>query len=327
MKALMSFMKRVLVMVLVVISFSASSQNFEKKFYDADGKAVDEENSTYYSFTKEVYNDVDTIKSYYTKNGSIRSIEVVKENGLRNGLAILYHDNGGVKAKANYEQGSISGEARSWYADGSPQSVEFFLPMQEGGLFGNSTLSDYWDPKGNRIVTNGKGYCECLLNIFSNPKVTEAGKVLDGVRDSVWVGYRMDGTKYYEEIYAAGELRTGFSFDKTGVQYSYDRVAEMASPQGGMQGLGEHLMHAVTYPKSARRRGIEGKVYVEFVVDKGGEVTNITVIKGIGYECDQEAVNAMKTCPRWSPARQRGQPVKVKMVLPISFNLGQFRLT
>jgi TonB family protein len=315
-------MKTVLLIFLVAIGFGASSQGFEKKFYDADGKVADEANSTYFSLTKEKYNDGDTVKSYYTNGGGIRSIEMVKENGVRNGLAMLYHDNGTVKAKGNYEKGLISGEVHSWYADGKPQSVEFFLPIQEGSVRGNSTLLDYWDLKGNPIVISGKGYCECFLNIFSNPKLVEKGKIMDGVRDSVWVGYTEDGTKYYEENYSRGELQNGFSFDKAGVQYSYDKVGEMASPQGGMQGLGDHLMRTLMYPKMARKKGIQGKVFVEFVVDKGGEIIDIKVIKGIGYDCDEEAVRAVKLCPRWTPGKQRGQPVSMRMVLPISFKLG-----
>ena len=73
----------------------------------------------------------------------------------------------------------------------------------------------------------------------------------------------------------------------------------------------------------ARKKGIQGKVFVEFVVDTGGEIINIKVIKGIGYECDEEeAVRAVKLCPRWTPGKQRGQPVGMRMVLPISFKLG-----
>lgn len=315
-------MKRILVIFFTAIGFSASSQEYDKEFYDEDNRIVDEVNSSYYSLKKKKYNDGDTLKSYYTKSGSIRSIELVNESGVRNGPAILYYDNGIVKAKGNYEKGFISGEVRSWYPDGKPQSVEFFLPMQEGSTWGNSTLSDYWDLKGDQIVTSGKGYCECFLNILSNPKIVEKGKIIDGVRDSIWVGYRNDGTKYYEEIYSQGQLQNGFSFDKSDVKYSYDKVAEVATPQGGMQGLGDHLMRTLTYPKVARKKGIQGKVFIEFVVDKRGEVTDTKVIKGIGHECDEEAVRAIKLCPRWNPGKQRGQPVKVRMVLPISFKLG-----
>ncbi len=68
--------------------------------------------------------------------------------------------------------------------------------------------------------------------------------------------------------------------------------------------------------------GIEGKVFVEFVVDKDGTITNVKAIKGIGAGCDEEAKRVIEGAPKWSPGKQRGRPVKVRMILPITFKLG-----
>ena len=67
---------------------------------------------------------------------------------------------------------------------------------------------------------------------------------------------------------------------------------------------------------------IEGKVFVQFVVDKDGNLTNVQAIKGIGAGCDEEAVRVIAKAKRWSPGKQRGRPVKVRMILPITFKLG-----
>ena len=67
--------------------------------------------------------------------------------------------------------------------------------------------------------------------------------------------------------------------------------------------------------------GIEGKVYLQFIIDKDGSLTNMTVLKGIGIGCDEEAVRVLSECPKWEPGKQRGKPVKVKMALPIIFQL------
>jgi len=66
---------------------------------------------------------------------------------------------------------------------------------------------------------------------------------------------------------------------------------------------------------------IEGRVFVQFVVDKDGSITNVEVLKGIGGGCDEEAVRVVKNAPKWNPGKQRGRPVRVKMVLPITFKL------
>ncbi|MGK7395654.1 MAG: energy transducer TonB [Candidatus Cyclobacteriaceae bacterium M3_2C_046] len=83
----------------------------------------------------------------------------------------------------------------------------------------------------------------------------------------------------------------------------------------------EFIARRLKYPDQARRMGIEGKVFVEFIVDKSGRLIDIKVLKGIGAGCDQEAVQAVSASPIWQPGKQRGQPVNVKMVLPFSFKL------
>ena len=75
------------------------------------------------------------------------------------------------------------------------------------------------------------------------------------------------------------------------------------------------------YPNQARRMGIEGRVFVQFVVDKDGQLTEIKAVKGIGAGCDEEAVRVLKSAPKWKPGKQRGRPVKVRMILPITFKL------
>ena len=76
------------------------------------------------------------------------------------------------------------------------------------------------------------------------------------------------------------------------------------------------------YPSQARRMGIEGRVFVEFIVDKDGTLTNVKAIKGIGAGCDEEAERVIKNHPKWNPGKQRGKAVKQKIVLPITFKLG-----
>ena len=77
----------------------------------------------------------------------------------------------------------------------------------------------------------------------------------------------------------------------------------------------------MNYPKQARRMGIEGKVYVQFVVDKDGSVTSVRAVKGIGAGCDEEAERVLKSSPKFKPGKQRGRPVKVRMMMPIIFKL------
>jgi len=100
-------------------------------------------------------------------------------------------------------------------------------------------------------------------------------------------------------------------------------VEETARPKDGMENFYSFITSNMKYPKVAKEKGIEGRVYVEFVVEKDGSITNLKVLKGIGHGCDDEAMRVLAMSPPWSPARQRGLEVRQKMVIPIVFNSGQ----
>ncbi len=101
-------------------------------------------------------------------------------------------------------------------------------------------------------------------------------------------------------------------------------VEEMPEPVGGMKEFFDYLKKNLKYPSSARRSDINGRVFVEFVVTKKGEIEDIKTIKGIGYGCDEEAIRAILGYqPGWKPGKQGFKKVAVKMVMPIFFQLNQ----
>lgn len=102
----------------------------------------------------------------------------------------------------------------------------------------------------------------------------------------------------------------------------YTIVEEPAMPEGGYETMYAKLAEALVYPEQARELGIEGKVFVQFIVEADGRLNDFTVVKGIGGGCDTAALEAMKTIEPFKPARQRGKAVKQRLVLPISFKLG-----
>ncbi len=98
-------------------------------------------------------------------------------------------------------------------------------------------------------------------------------------------------------------------------------VEDQPSPLGGMKAFYAYVGKNMKYPAQARRMGIEGKVYVTFVVGKDGALTDVKVLKGIGAGCDMEAIRVLSGAPKWKPGKQRGRPVRVRMQLPIIFKL------
>lgn len=92
-------------------------------------------------------------------------------------------------------------------------------------------------------------------------------------------------------------------------------------PKEGMKAFFEYISANLKYPDEARKMGIQGKVFVEFVVDKDGKLINIKSVKGIGAGCDEEAIRVLKNAPEWTPATVVDMPVKVRMILPITYKL------
>jgi TonB family protein len=101
----------------------------------------------------------------------------------------------------------------------------------------------------------------------------------------------------------------------------YNMVDERPAPTNGMEGFYQELAGVLKYPKQARTMGIEGKVYLSFVVQETGELTDITVLKGIGAGCDIAAKEALSNVSNWSPGTLNGKPVKVQLTLPVVFKL------
>jgi protein TonB len=93
-------------------------------------------------------------------------------------------------------------------------------------------------------------------------------------------------------------------------------VEQMPELIGGIEGLQKR----VTYPEIAKKAGVEGTVFLQFIVDENGKVVDPQVVKGIGAGCDEEALKAIRTA-EFKPGMQRGKPVKVKFSLPVRFRL------
>lgn len=98
-------------------------------------------------------------------------------------------------------------------------------------------------------------------------------------------------------------------------------VEEQPSFPGGEAALMEYLGKNISYPPMAKESGIQGTVFVTFVVEPNGSVTNVKILRGIGGGCDEEAVRVVKNMPAWKPGKQRGKPVRVQFNLPIKFVL------
>jgi protein TonB len=105
------------------------------------------------------------------------------------------------------------------------------------------------------------------------------------------------------------------------VEEIFTIVEQMPEFPGGAASMMKFIGNNTKYPAVARRMGIEGTVFVSFVIDTEGKISEVNAIKGISPDCDKEAVRVIQTMPPWKAGKQNGKPVKVRFVVPIKFTL------
>ena len=121
------------------------------------------------------------------------------------------------------------------------------------------------------------------------------------------------------------------TLEEKSIYYNVDPIMEEGeilfivekSPEfpGGDEARLQFIKDNLVYPEDAKKNGIQGTVYVNFFVEKDGSISNVKVVRGIGYGCDEEAVRVTKMMPNWIPGEQRGEKVRVSYNMPIKFVL------
>lgn len=122
-----------------------------------------------------------------------------------------------------------------------------------------------------------------------------------------------------------GFTQIGFSYDiptdtsKTGM--IFDMPEQMPEFPGGGDAMEQFINKNIKYPAEAKSKNIQGKVYVQFIVEKDGSISDVAIRRGTNKLLDAEAMRVVKLMPNWKPGSMRGKTVRVRYTLPISFSL------
>lgn len=101
----------------------------------------------------------------------------------------------------------------------------------------------------------------------------------------------------------------------------YENVEQMPEFPGGQTELVNFLIKSVKYPRESMEKGIQGKVFVSFVINKKGSVLNTKIERGVDPLLDAEALRVVNSMPKWTPGKEKGRKVAVQFTLPINFAL------
>ncbi len=183
----------------------------------------------------------------------------------------------------------------------------------------------------NCIVAKGIGgeYDSEALNSLKKAQQNWIPARLGGkkyaTRFSIVCDFKLDGAppdlKAKKTPYYGSKLLRGIIVTRNkGVWFSDEEPAEFV---GGQEGLAKWLSKNLKYPPSASRMGLEGKVYVKFIIEPDGSITNAEVLKGFDAACDQEALRVVSIMPKWKPGKQSGRAVRSYFTQVVYFRLEQ----
>ena len=151
-------------------------------------------------------------------------------------------------------------------------------------------------------------------------QVVDEPPTIDDIKDKVISTQNVEGTKGDNEIEVIESTGTGTGPVEVAKEEPFLVVEQMPEFPGGELEMKKFITNNFKYPAQALQMEVQGKVYVQFVVSASGKISDITIIKGIGSGCDQEAARVVGMMPNWSAGRQNGRSVPVRFTIPIKLS-------
>lgn len=308
------------VVALCLCPLAMNGQSRDSTTY-FDEREIEMRDSTgYHYYEVDSFEAGDHWTNSFYRNGKPRHVE---QRGKATDAKdrVYYYPSGELMAKGAFMAEMPVGPLTIVYPDGKTLAeLEF---RKDANWFEETSpykIRQYWDASGKQIVTNGNGTGRFKYPFFFFGLRESEGTVVNGSKHDVWRGPYGRGLQ--TEIYDKGVLIGGvLTID--GAEYEYTKFETAAQPKGGMQSLARYVGNNLSYPPSARKKKITGKVFVEFMVNKDGTISDVRVVSGFHPECDDEASRVVASFAPWNPGLQYGMPVAQRMVLPISFNIGK----
>ena len=298
------------------LHYSQTNISIEKNdklvYLDSSSIETKSENYKYYRIIKDYYLDTDSyeIKEYY-KSGVLKThgTSKIKDHFSKEGGVTYYYENGNQKAITFYKKGRLNGEDIQWYENGN-KKLESLNIEDESKRTSKRIYNQFWDVNGVQKVINGNGFFE-----DQNENEYSKGEIKNGFKEGDWEGYFKKPDYSYKETYKDGKLISGISTDKNGKTHTYTKVEIAPEPKDGIMDFYKFI--GANY-RTPDMKGLAGKVYLTFVVDKRGKIVEPKVIRDIGYGTGKEAVRVVLLYDGFIPGEQRGQKVRCSYSLPIS---------
>jgi hypothetical protein len=248
----------------------------------------------------------------YYKSGKIQMKGTLddKYTQSRSGVFTGYYENGNRSSFKKFEKSFPIGDFYTWYDNGKLRSEGEYLPQAKGEPFGSAPvrIKQYWTKDGVQKVKDGSGYYKEM-----DLPISTSGKIVNGLKDSIWTGCDFKLKITFSEQYQNGELVSGESKDMGGILNKYSKVFVSPKPKNGLSHFYEYIS------KNFRRpTGETGKLIVKFLVETDGSISHFEVLKSAGTKMDEEAKKVVSAYGSWDVGTLRGVKIPWSYSLPIT---------
>ena len=172
----------------------------------------------------------------------------------------------------------------------------------------------------NMMLTNKKSTSKSWIKVFALLPIVGLALALNAETVNDYV-YKEEQQQPQAKVVKKGKKVVVKAKKPEEAEKPFDVVEQMPEFPGGMPELMKFLQENVKYPEEAMKNGIQGRVVVQFIVEKDGSISEAKVIKKVNELLDAEALRVIGEMPKWTPGKQKGQEVRVKFVLPVTFRL------
>lgn len=224
-----------------------------------------------------------------------------------------FFDNGNLKKESSINKKNLRGREITYYENGNKHYIEEFIVSElNSNYFQSTKVISAWDENNNQTVIEGNGK---YYNTTENKKVT--GDIVEGVKNGFWKIVLNDVT--YFDYYEKGKFVSGTKKDSNNKITAYK---ELESKPKFTKGENHFLNYFIQSLKNLNPDDtIIGKMIVEYVVDVNGTITDVKIIKAIDSITNDQVVTLLSRYKDILPGYQRGEPIRVKCRLPISFDM------
>jgi hypothetical protein len=308
--------KFILLGFLLITALLQAQDNIHRKvFLDSSYSVCLEKDHAYYRIIKSKKNSENNyIVTDYYKTGTIKTTGFYCDNEakVKNGEFNYYYENGKKRLQNFFKNSKILEPYTEWYENGNKSEVgTYILGNKE---WHDKLIINFWNNNNIQTVTNGVG-------IFEMQSKTEniQGKIIDGIRQGVWIGSESKHKITFEEKYKKGKLVSGKSVDSLNIERTYNKIFEHGEPKKGKDHFTDYI------GKNIQELRLSGKLTDKLVlglnVNNQGKLIIVKTIKSVNYSIDETLIEIVNNYNEiWIPAKYRGVNIDHKFAFPIQLD-------